>query len=264
MFFLDLFSGIGGFALGAKWAGLSFEKHYYSEIDDYAIKVYQKRFPDAVPLGDITKIDATKLPQGDWIIAGGFPCQDISIAGKGAGLAGARSGLWYKYADLIGQLRPRYAIMENVGALTFRGLDAVLGSLAEIGYDAEWQDIRASDIGAPHKRERIWIVAYPSSQRWDATRKRKMGSEQSGKTYPPKPNSPNRADNICLFRGWYSRLFIPGHVRNNDELPIRMDRLKCLGNSIDPGIAKLIFSSEVFDDFRLTKNSHGVYSKYQQ
>jgi DNA (cytosine-5)-methyltransferase 1 len=94
-------------------------------------------------------------------MSGGFPCQDISIAGKGAGLDGSRSGLWYEYARLIGEIRPQFAIMENVGAITFRGLDSVLGSLAQIGYDAEWQDIRASDLGAPHRRERIWILAYP-------------------------------------------------------------------------------------------------------
>jgi DNA (cytosine-5)-methyltransferase 1 len=89
--FLDLFAGIGGFALGAYWAGLRFDEHYYSEVDDYAIRVYQQRFPDAIGLGDITKIDGTKLPKGGWIIAGGFPCQDISVAGKGAGLRRARS-----------------------------------------------------------------------------------------------------------------------------------------------------------------------------
>lgn len=175
--FLDLFSGIGGFALGAYLAGLRFDNHFYSEIDKYAIRVYQQRFPDAVGLGDITKIDGAKLPHGEWIISGGFPCQDISVAGKGAGLAGKRSGLWFEYARLIGELRPRYAIMENVGALTFRGLDAVLGSLAEIGYDAEWQDIRASDVGAPHRRERIWIVAYPASSERDT------GAEVAGKVH---------------------------------------------------------------------------------
>jgi len=186
-YFLDLFSGIGGFALGAEWAGLHFDKHYFSEVDDYAIRVYRKRFPNAIPLGDICKIDGHALVADaesanvetgenqrrresvqpgrssgrEFIIAGGFPCQDISVAGKGAGLDGTRSGLWFEYARLIGEIRPRYAIMENVGALTHRGLDRVLGSLAEIGYDAEWQDIRASDVGAPHRRERIWIVAYP-------------------------------------------------------------------------------------------------------
>jgi DNA (cytosine-5)-methyltransferase 1 len=160
-FYLDLFSGIGGFALGAFWAGVRFNGHYFSEVDSYAVSIYQKRFPDAIPLGDIRKIDGTKLPKGKWGLSGGFPCQDISIAGKGAGLEGDRSGLWYEYARLIGEIRPEFAIMENVGAITFRGLDGVLLSLARIGYDAEWQDIRASDLEAPHRRERIWILAYP-------------------------------------------------------------------------------------------------------
>jgi DNA (cytosine-5)-methyltransferase 1 len=86
------------------------------------------------------------------------------VAGKGAGLDGGRSGLWFEYARLIGEIRPQFAIMENVSALTFRGLDRVLGSLSEVGYDAVWKDIRASDVGALHRRERIWIIAYPSRQ----------------------------------------------------------------------------------------------------
>jgi len=176
-YFLDLFSGIGGFALGAYWAGLRFDGHYFSEVDNYAIRVYQQRFPDAIGLGDIRKIRGQDLPKGDWITCGGFPCQDISVAGKGAGLAGERSGLWFEYARLIGEIRPRYAIMENVGALSFRGLDAVLGSLAEIGYDAEWCDIRASDVGAPHRRERIWIVAYPMRDGRNERRAEREGQE---------------------------------------------------------------------------------------
>ena len=162
--YLDLFSGIGGFALGAYWAGVKFNRHYFSEVDPYCIELYQKRFPDAIPLGDIRGIDGKALDKGEWIITGGFPCQDISIAGKGAGIRGERSGLWFEYWRLINDLRPRYAIMENVGMLIHRGLREVLGSLAEIGYDAEWQDIRAEDVGAPHRRERIWIVAYPNSE----------------------------------------------------------------------------------------------------
>lgn len=165
MNYLDLFHGIGGFALGAYWAGMKFEHHYCSDIEPWCQELYAKRFPDSVQLGDITKIDTSKLPTGDWIITGGFPCQDISIAGKGAGIHGERSGLWFEYWRIINDLRPRYAIMENVGMLVHRGLREVLGSLAEIGYDAEWQDIRASDVGAPHRRGRIWIVAYAASDR---------------------------------------------------------------------------------------------------
>lgn len=160
---LDLFSGIGGFALGMP----PVDRRFYSEIDDYACKVYQKRFPYAIPLGDIRNIDGERLKReyiGQWIITGGFPCQDISVAGKGEGLSGERSGLWFEMHRLIREIRPRIVVAENVSALTVRGLDAVLGSLAEIGYDAEWTCIRASDVGAPHRRERIWIVAYPHSE----------------------------------------------------------------------------------------------------
>jgi DNA (cytosine-5)-methyltransferase 1 len=142
-------------------AGLKFDKHYFSEVDKYAIEVYKKRFPDAIGLGDICEISSTKLPNGRWILAGGFPCQDISIAGYGVGLEGKRSGLWFEYARLIGEIRPEVAVIENVPALTIRGFDRVLCSLAEIGYNAEWLDIQAADVGAPHKRERLWIVAYP-------------------------------------------------------------------------------------------------------
>ena len=160
MNYLDLFHGIGGFALGAYWAGMKFENHYCSDIEPYTQELYKLRFPESIQLGDITKIDTSKLPTGNWIISGGFPCQDISIAGKGAGIHGPRSGLWFEYWRIINDLRPRIAIMENVGMLIHRGSREVLGSLAEIGYNAEWQDIRASDMGAPHRRERIWIVAY--------------------------------------------------------------------------------------------------------
>lgn len=168
MNFLDLFHGIGGFAIGAYLAGMRFDNHFCSDIEPYCVKLYAKRFPDSIQLGDITKIDFESLKKdyhGKWIITGGFPCQDISIAGKGAGIEGKRSGLWFEYWRAIRILRPKVAIIENVSAITFRGLNAVLSSLAEIGYDAEWQDIRAEDMGAPHRRERIWIVSYPSSFR---------------------------------------------------------------------------------------------------
>ena len=241
MNFLDLFSGIGGFALGAYWAGMRFDHHYFSEVDPYAIKVYQARFPDAIGLGDIRNIRGTDLPEGEWIIAGGFPCQDISVAGKGAGLSGERSGLWYEYARIIGELRPRYAIMENVGALVSRGLDSVLGSLAALGYDAEWQDIRASDVGAPHRRERIWIVAHPNGSR----------REREGSTQPTR-----RDDSSESIGG--SKIMVNADGERREErsdwwatepdvgrvaygIPSRVDRLKCLGNSIIPQIAEMIF-----------------------
>jgi DNA (cytosine-5)-methyltransferase 1 len=166
-YFIDLFSGIGGWSLGAFMAGWSFTEHYYSEVDSYASSVFQKRFPEAIPLGDIHNISKGGLPDGDWYLAGGFPCQDISVSGRQAGLeVGERSKLWFEFARVIGELRPRFALVENTGNLTGKGLHRVLSDLFEAGYDAEWFDIRASDVGAPHRRERLWIVAYPQGVRF--------------------------------------------------------------------------------------------------
>jgi len=160
---LSLFSGIGGFECACDLAGIEFEKHFASDIEKYPNEVLQKRFPNVTHLGDITKIDFEKLKQknkGDWFIVGGFPCQDISIAGKGKGLYNedgtfTRSGLWFEMHRAIRVLRPRFAVVENVPALASKGFNAVLGSLAEIGYDAEWQVISAADVGAFPCRNRV-------------------------------------------------------------------------------------------------------------
>jgi DNA (cytosine-5)-methyltransferase 1 len=160
---LDLFSGIGGFSLGLERAG--FETVAFCEIDKKAQMVLRKHWPNVPIFDDVSKLSAEALHDRGIsvdVICGGFPCQDISVAGKGAGIEGERSGLWSEFARLIGELRPRYAIVENVSALLGRGLDRVLGDLAEIGYDAEWHCIPASAVGAPHRRDRIWILAYPS------------------------------------------------------------------------------------------------------
>jgi DNA (cytosine-5)-methyltransferase 1 len=155
----SLFAGIGGFDLAARWMG--WRTAWVSEIDPFACQVLAHHFPDAPNHGDITQIDFTTVEPVD-ILVGGFPCQDISNAGKQAGIEGARSGLWFHYARAIRELRPRYVVVENVAALTNRGLDRVLGSLAEIGYDAEWGCFGAADVGAPHKRDRLWLLAYPN------------------------------------------------------------------------------------------------------
>ena len=160
MTFGSLFAGIGGFDLGLERAGMVCK--WQVEIDPYARAVLDKHWPE-VPKHDDVR---TFPPQGEWsvdVICGGFPCQDISVAGKGAGLAGARSGLWYEYARIIGELRPRYVIVENVAALLTRGADVVLGTLASLGYDAEWHVIPASAVGAPHRRDRLWIIAFRNS-----------------------------------------------------------------------------------------------------
>jgi DNA (cytosine-5)-methyltransferase 1 len=188
---------------------MKFENHLCSDIEPYTQELYKLRFPDSVQLGDICKIDGEKLKRdypGDWIIS--FPCQDISIAGKGKGIHGERSGLWFEYWRLINDLRPRFAIMENVGMLIHRGLCEVLGSLAEIGYDAEWQDIRAEDVGAPHKRERIWIMAYPISTgagsisgEAGADTGRGTGRDESSLRQAHRENVPNRIDPAGEIKG---------------------------------------------------------------
>jgi DNA (cytosine-5)-methyltransferase 1 len=173
MTFGSLFSGIGGIDLGLERAGM--RCLWQSEIDTYASRVLKKHWPHVPNLGDITRIDWGGVERPD-LVCGGFPCQDISFAGKGAGLAGARSGLWYEFARCIRELGPRYVFVENVAALLVRGLDAVLGTLASLGYDAEWHVIPAAAVGAPHIRERVFLLAYLDLPGREALRTCSVGS----------------------------------------------------------------------------------------
>jgi DNA (cytosine-5)-methyltransferase 1 len=160
---LDLFSGIGGFSLGLERTG-GFKTVAFCEIEPFCRAVLKKHWPEVPCYDDITTLTADRLAADGIrpdVLCGDFPCQDISVAGKGAGLEGERSGLWREYARLVGEIRPRFAIVENVAALLGRGLGRVLGDLAALGYDAEWDSICASDLGAWHERERFWLIAYP-------------------------------------------------------------------------------------------------------
>jgi len=164
---LDLFAGIGGFTLGLERAG--FETVAFCEIEPYAQKVLAKNWPEVPIYDDVKTITAERLASdgiGVDVITGGFPCQDISVAGNQAGIAdGTRSGLWSECARLIGELRPRYAIFENVTNLLNgeRGawFKRVLWDISALGYDAEWHCIPASELGAHHHRDRVWIICYP-------------------------------------------------------------------------------------------------------
>ena len=155
----SLFSGIGGFDLGLERAGM--KVIWQSEIDQFACKVLKKHWPSVPNLGDITKIDWTKVERPD-IVCGGYPCQPFSTAGRRGGENDTRH-LWPAMHNAISVLRPRYAIMENVRGHLSLGFGRVLGDLAEIGYDTEWQVIPAAAVGAPHKRDRVFIVAYPNN-----------------------------------------------------------------------------------------------------
>jgi len=217
--FGSLFAGIGGFDLGFERAGMVCK--WQVEIDDYASKVLAKHWPNVHRERDIRECGKLNLESVD-VICGGFPCQDISWAGQGAGLHGERSGLWHEFARLIGEIRPSFVIVENSAALLHRGMGDVLGSLAAIGYDAELHCISASDLGAPHSRERLWLVAYPEGQRPGQLRWLGRAAESEGirDIHWPEHEPPNE------------RVVV--------GLPDQVDRVTALGNALLPQIPELI------------------------
>ena len=159
---LDTFSGIGGFSYAAEKLVGGFETTQFIEIDPYCQKVLKKHWPN-VPIYDDIRTFTAKPFQYD-AVCGGFPCTDISVAGKRLGITKeTRSGLFYELMRVIRMVRPKYVILENVAAILNNGLDIVLGELSEAGYDAEWAVISASSLGACHRRSRWWLVAYPNS-----------------------------------------------------------------------------------------------------
>lgn len=180
---LDLFSGIGGFSLGLERAGM--ETAAFCEIDPFCQEVLKKHWPNVPIFDDVQNLTKEKLHETGIqridIICGGFPCQDISAAGHGVGLKGERSGLWSELCRLIDELQPSYAIIENVSRLRSNGLATVLKDLWQIRYDAEWHCIPASALGASHRRDRVWILAYPTRQRWQGMQKVQSSKSGSGK-----------------------------------------------------------------------------------
>lgn len=182
----SLFSGIGGLELGLEVAGVG-KTIWQVEQDDFCRNVLAKHWPEAERFDDIKTVGANNLRYAD-IICGGFPCQDISLAGSGAGLAGERSGLWGEMHRVIREIRPRFVIVENVPALTGRGLGTVLGDLASCGYDAQWDCISAASIGACHRRDRLFIIAHntdPHSGRREEQREQEHGKQQSQRRDEP-------------------------------------------------------------------------------
>jgi len=239
---LDLFSGIGGFSLGLEKTG-GFKTTAFCEINQYACAVLRKHWPDVPLYEDVRELTSDRLKADGVtvdVICGGFPCQDISTAGKGAGLAGERSGLWSEIARLVSELRPRYVLVENVSALRTRGLSRVLGDLSEIGYDAEWHCIPASYIGAPHQRDRIWIMAYSSSTGLEGYTGDGEDCGEPGR-FGTKAGGPvSKGSLFCggLPKGrWPSE---PDVGRVAHGIPNRVDRLKCLGNAVVPQIPEMI------------------------
>jgi DNA (cytosine-5)-methyltransferase 1 len=166
---LDLFSGIGGMSRGLEATGY-FRTDLFCEAATFPVSVLRKHWPDTPIHGDITTLTRDVLlwhgVEPD-VVCGGFPCQDLSIANpNGEGLAGKRSGLWFEMLRVIDETKPKYVVVENVTRLRGKGLEVVLGGLAAVGYDAEWHCIPAAAIGAPHRRDRIWILANPDTGGW--------------------------------------------------------------------------------------------------
>lgn len=227
----SLFAGIGGFDLAARWMG--WETAWFSEIDPYASSVLAHHWPGVPNHGDITTLDFRRVEPVD-MLCGGFPCQDISNAGKRKGIEGERSGLWREYARAIGDLRPRYVVVENSADLVTRGLDRVLGDLADLRYDAEWTVLSACAVGAPHMRERVYLVAYPNGQHgpeglWGAASQTNRPLLAADRGQGASPGAPTWVEDPSALYG------------GADGLPYRVERNHALGNAIVPQCAFVIF-----------------------
>ena len=217
----SLFSGIGGFDLGLERCG-GFEIAWQVEKDPYCRKVLAKHWPDVPCYEDVHDVGAHNLEEVD-VICGGFPCQPVSVAGKQLVQEDER-WLWPQYARILGELRSRYAIMENVpGLLVGGGMGEILGDLAELGYDAEWGIVSAASVGAPHLRKRIFIVGHANRTRC---------REQCGSVAVPEKLSSSER------RSWWGSEPNVGRVAHG--VPNRVDRLRGLGNAIVPQVAEWV------------------------
>ena len=235
--FISLFAGIGGIDLGLERAGMRCVAQV--EIDDYANRVLAKHWPNVPRFRDVREVGAHNLPQAD-VTAGGFPCQDISASGPRIGLAGQRSGLWFEFRRIIGELRPRYVIVENVADLLYRGVGTVLGDLAALGYDAEWAVISACAFGAPHTRERLFIVAYAQSTEWgpfSAARRHMDNTHRSLRARQESTSWAAQRDYQVDAGAWASQ---SGVGRVVDGVPDRFHRLSGLGNAVIPQAAEFV------------------------
>jgi len=228
---LDLFSGIGGFSLGLERAGM--RTVAFCEIDPFCRKVLAKHWPSVPCHEDVRTLDGRAMAVD--VICGGFPCQDVSISNvTGTGLDGARSGLWFEYARIIGEIRPRFVIVENVAELLNRGMGRVLGTLAHLGYDAEWRVLRGLDVGLPFIRERVWIIAQPKC----AGRERRF--QYLGSLGIQATPSAERRHQAIRAR---AELEAYCHsLRADDGLSVTMERRRIhgLGNAVVPQIPEAI------------------------
>lgn len=272
----SLFSGIGGFELGLERAIPNSKTIWQVEQNKYCQGILKKHWPEATIYNDIREVNHENVHPVN-IICGGFPCQDISGAGKGAGIEhGKRSSLWGEMYRLIDELQPRVAVMENVSALLWkeRGMHVVMSNLAQIGYNAEWSVISARQFGAPHLRKRVFIVAYPMQIRPLQDGKQQFNKiNRNRKQIRPEPQkvqtkysnckcskaAPTHISSVETTRGFKCRCCENGRIQQrndtnywknfptqfplchrNDGVPDRLARLKALGNAIVPQCSEYI------------------------
>lgn len=234
----SLFSGGGLGDFGFLMAGC--EIVFQVEIDEYCQKILALRYPNAIKFRDIRTVKATDLPSID-ILTGGFPCQDVSVAGKRKGIDGKRSGLWKEYLRLICEIRPRWVVVENVTGLLSDGMGVVLRDLASSGYDAEWDCFPSSAFGSPQQRDRVWILAYPKCRGLQGRICKSISESQKRQGWH---------EQLERLHGEERKLAVPtgksGGV--SDGITNRVGRLKMLGNGQDPNatfhIGKMILNYE--------------------
>lgn len=246
---LDLFSGIGGFSLGLERTG-GFETVAFCEIEPFPRKVLAKHWPKVPCYDDVRTLTAERLAADGIavdVITGGFPCQDVSVAGikKGVG-EGTRSGLYAEVIRLASDIRPKFIILENVAGLLSGPAEqpggwfgAVLSDLASIGYDAEWENIPASTLGGIHSRERVWIMAYPNSVGFQGLRN-KFGVNPATSEMLFKRKIQVGKTHYDGFFGSFWDAYATRVFRVCDGVPNRAHRIKACGNAVVPQIPELI------------------------
>lgn len=261
---LHLFAGAGGGILGGMLLGHTCVCAV--EIEPYCRKVLLQRQRDGIlpkfPIWDDVRTFDGKPWRGKVdIVCGGFPCQDISCAGKGAGIGGARSGLWSEFARIVSEVRPRYVFVENSPMLAVRGLGRVLGDLSEIGYDARWCVMGADDVGAPHTRKRMWILAHSrrGSGRGDfgreSRRLRRGQAEEVGERDSNKAVRPSEISNAVADANEVRKLQSQGIVE-------KFGRRTCYGgeNMANSDKKRLQGTRSKFETTGITRNSEKVLS----
>ena len=263
----SLFSGIGGLELGLEWSGLG-HTVWQCETNPFCLSVLARQWPNATRYPDVKTL--TNPPPVD-LICGGFPCQDVSSAGKGAGLAGSRSGLWFEFARIVDEARPEWVVVENVASGARRWVDAVCSGLGQLGYETLPIPLSAADVGAPHLRKRIFVVAHaigePGRRAYgegpvlsglvgedgDAGHAHGQVARENRGAVPcdgachahgqGQSTEPvhGQVAGVCRLASDSPAWTAPPEFRRMDDgIPRRVDRLRALGNAVVPQCAEVI------------------------